>query len=341
MTATTKRQLLLICCGILLVAAVTGLIFSEDSALRLIRVDFINAGDEIIDVVTNCSYPKPTVELEDISTGEVIGSLPGTAVTLRLRGIVRYPVADMVKDNKADITEVFVEGLPGNPVAVSVVNVSDEQATSLRPYPFKGRFETTVVLPISMGDNLVRVRATDSITGRSGSDSVSVRVLDSTVVWQRVDGKDVPQEGPVSPGSVSVINHASSESGFYNPIRIRITDPTLTAAQIGNEHVSINYKEYDIKPFDDGTYTEVPVVAVSGPQRSDICNVFDAQASVPITVSYRGIRKELHWAYATHRPANEYHYATVKHNVYSSAFNSKDAFAMEVIVGRSSDLHRW
>ena len=118
------------------------------------------------------SDPQPTVALDPVQQQHIVVLPGGTQAQVRVSGIVTDPLADIVAEHAADIREVTTRGIS------YPVTLVGEPATPARPYPFKGRFNFTVTIPIRSGRNTVVVQAVNAV-GAKGHDSVSLVVLQS------------------------------------------------------------------------------------------------------------------------------------------------------------------
>ncbi|HUT33344.1 MAG TPA: hypothetical protein VNE39_07700 [Planctomycetota bacterium] len=132
------------------------------------------------------SDPRPVVALDEIGAGNV-GISNGTA-TVTVSGTVRDPIADNtprggVSQGRADIesVHVYVNGVEACDPA-GVQSQDDGQPSLFRQHPYRGTFGPVAIsFPASTGTHTITVETSANAAGRTGRDSIEVR-LDSREV---------------------------------------------------------------------------------------------------------------------------------------------------------------
>jgi hypothetical protein len=137
----------------------------------LVLVD--KRGDETF--APPASDPRPTITLDPISPAAIRLQGDSDQADIRLTGIVKDAVADIVAGGAADIKEVMVND------RVYAVTRVDVTPTPARPFAYQGRFELTAPISISGGETVITVSATN-IAGGVGYDSVTIRAQQDEAV---------------------------------------------------------------------------------------------------------------------------------------------------------------
>jgi hypothetical protein len=150
----------LVCLSWVLVAAVAMAAAAGQSAvtLRLLDQDGEDAS------IFQLSNPYPAVTLDHVQRSDVTVLDAQGTVRLRLSGTITDPLADVVPDHRADITEVTIEEQ-----TFPVRRVS-EPATLARPFAFRGRFTATV----DVVTETLTVEAVNAL-GNKGFDMVDLK----------------------------------------------------------------------------------------------------------------------------------------------------------------------
>jgi hypothetical protein len=166
-----------------------------------------------------------------------------------------------------------------------------------------GRFTTQVSVPLADVATQVAVRARD-VTGGTGYDSITLRVRSQH--WKRdaVNGVDLYRPAPPVAGDVEeVVQGESTEPGVFNPVWIRIVDPSAqprAELEVGSRRVAVVRRGTE-------RYADVPFLAVAGDVPSDLPNVVpSAQALI---ARYGRLEHKLGWATTVHSPPRTYSYA--------------------------------
>ncbi len=105
------------------------------------------------------SQPRPVVTLDPVQIQDVELREDELKARVRVSGEVTDPLADIVSDHRADITHVTIEGQ-----RVPVTRIP-EDPSALQPFPFRGRFETTVEV-FCNNEVIVVAEATNAVDGR-------------------------------------------------------------------------------------------------------------------------------------------------------------------------------
>ncbi len=156
-------------------------LLSEPVPVRVgVEIVFVDKrGQEVSAPMT--SDAMPVLTLDPVSLADVTLLDDGSQALLTVSGEVTDPIADIVSGNVADIASVMIEGqeFPVTRIA--------ESPTVTRPYAFKGRFTATATIPISGGENLVSVFATNALGGSASAD-VTIGVSQQVGPLESVSG---------------------------------------------------------------------------------------------------------------------------------------------------------
>jgi len=133
-----------------------------------VRIEFVRADTMEVTEYLSTSGSGPKVHLDPISLDDVTVT-EDQEVRVHLSGTVWDKVADLVPDNAADITAVYV-----GDQAVSVERDATEEPTKARPYAFKGLFEGDVTVAIGDGATTLLVRSMENALGQWGNGNFTV-----------------------------------------------------------------------------------------------------------------------------------------------------------------------
>ena len=301
-------------------------VHKDTLAFNLIKIEFENAAGDDQEFGTSFSHPYPVVELDPLR--EITIHPSQLRAEVEISGIITDPIADLVPG--ATINQVFVGFFDENAnhpdfnpphfreIPISVTPL-ERSKSDLRPHPFVGEFKKVIEVPLPLReprDVEIVVRSAPNAIGHSGYDSISILLAGRIVL--------------------GLENHASSPTGLVNPIRIYITDKSVTTAeQASNLHVE--FAEHSHPVVLDGDRLRVDNVFMGLGQDPDfslaspnLINVVTQNG--PTTLTYGSIQRDFHWSYtiqlgaiAAANPANYPKYAagtTVDHIVHLSLLNT-------------------
>jgi len=301
------------CCGLFVTGAASTAGHVADPPIGLTFVDRTGAP---VDFATDVSHPHPVVTLEEVDVADVTSNLRGRTATLRIRGTVTCAIADIVENNEADIRTVHICFTDNHldpdhaeiAMPVTVKRDAGEPTSSLRPFAFKGTFSKQVAVPLFGSVTMVRVLAWNVI-GEEGSDDFAIHLHGERLKMKYVAALDSDGNEYVRPYIVSVpreavegvSNDESTREGFANPIRVFIDDKSIDSTNAGSVSADFFGQSQKLTIIDGQLQIDRPFMQVAAPVPGHFKNVRNAiDRPDKTTVTYKGQRKTLDWAYAAH-----------------------------------------
>jgi predicted AlkP superfamily pyrophosphatase or phosphodiesterase len=145
-------------------------------ALAVVKIGLEDQDKKEVGALASVSDPHPVVTLDDISSGSV-KKLPSGLLEVSVTGYIHDALADITPGGAADIRDIDIAG---NTVSVSKVDDDREEDERIRPYAWRGKFTTKVVMPVTNVFDIV-AKATNAL-GNSGYDSASVKMTYDTKI---------------------------------------------------------------------------------------------------------------------------------------------------------------
>jgi hypothetical protein len=287
-------------------------VHTYDPIARPPAIEFVDEQGQPADPVAGFSQPAPTVTLDPVTRAGL--AVAAGVARFTLSGTVHSDLAEIVAGGRANITKVTVEYFsraPDRKLVSLTVPVTPQPGSpqpgatsgSRRPFSFSGRFKTQVSVPLADVGTHVAVRATD-VTGGAGYDSITIRVRSHT--WQRetVKGTDIYRPAPPTADDIeAVVEGESTAPGVFNPIWVRIADPSSQARaelDVGAQRIPMVRRGTEL-------YAEVPFVAVAGSAPGSIANIVPSRQA--LVVRSGTLEHKLGWATTSHSPPRTYSYA--------------------------------
>jgi hypothetical protein len=211
-------------------------------ALAVIAIRGLDTQDKDIGILAQASDPHPQIIIDPLTASDV--QVDGYHATVRLCGTVRDLLADVTPGGAADITTVRI-GLGERTVEVTAAEEDEFEDELRRPHAFKGRFDTTVTIPLADGPNVIRVSAENRIGNRSYATAVINAVVD--LVPERTDPYDrdpgvmlavqtlVTGFNPTSADTTSLIFPPQRVEGTVSGLETTASSRQFTGSINGNE----------------------------------------------------------------------------------------------------------
>ncbi len=172
------------------------------------------------------SDPSPLVKLDDVTPADVFVSMDGY-VHVTLRGTVQDALADILEAGAGDIQELNIfadEELVQTVHLEKDVSFQSPAAQKLiRPFPFKARFEQTVLFQASNGTHHIKVMSSENKAENRGEDDVFI-------------GVDFTGPNPVL---TQISNKENTSPGAFRPVLVRINaDSSFLSQRVTLEGVA-------------------------------------------------------------------------------------------------------